>query len=143
LISAAPTLKAFRSLTDKIAPHLTKHIVEIRKNDGPAADSESWRSRTTPPDYRDRHLCFTTAKCGPSSDGSTRHSGDRHPETCQPIFRRGIGPNRVGAHAAPTTTGVVTQRDASDLSGDMRHWGRSFGQSIQRSTGSRGVASWC
>jgi adenine phosphoribosyltransferase len=39
-----------------VATHLGVGLVEIRKNDGPNADSESWRHRTTPPDYRDRHL---------------------------------------------------------------------------------------
>lgn len=39
-----------------VAAHLGLGLIEVRKNDGPAADSESWRSRTTPPDYRDRHL---------------------------------------------------------------------------------------
>jgi adenine phosphoribosyltransferase len=39
-----------------VAAHLGLGLIEIRKNDGPLADSESWRSRTTPPDYRDRHL---------------------------------------------------------------------------------------
>ena len=39
-----------------VATHLGVGVVEVRKNDGPAADSEAWRQRTTPPDYRDRHL---------------------------------------------------------------------------------------
>jgi adenine phosphoribosyltransferase len=39
-----------------VAAHLGLGLIEVRKNDGGAADSESWRSRTTPPDYRDRHL---------------------------------------------------------------------------------------
>ena len=39
-----------------VAAHLGIGLIEIRKNDGPAADSESWRYRTTSPDYRDRHL---------------------------------------------------------------------------------------
>lgn len=39
-----------------VAAHLGVGLVEIRKNTGPNADSESWRHRTTPPDYRDRHL---------------------------------------------------------------------------------------
>ncbi|HEY8721288.1 phosphoribosyltransferase family protein [Pengzhenrongella sp.] len=39
-----------------VAAHLGVGLIEIRKDDGPAADSESWRYRTTPPDYRDRHL---------------------------------------------------------------------------------------
>jgi len=39
-----------------VATHLGVGLIEIRKNSGPPADSESWRSRTTPPDYRDRHL---------------------------------------------------------------------------------------
>ena len=39
-----------------VAAHLGLGLIEIRKNSGPAADSESWRFRTTPPDYRDRHL---------------------------------------------------------------------------------------
>lgn len=39
-----------------VAAHLGIGLIEIHKNSGPAADSESWRYRTTPPDYRDRHL---------------------------------------------------------------------------------------
>jgi len=39
-----------------VAAHLGLGLIEIRKDSGPAADSESWRSRTTPPDYRDRQL---------------------------------------------------------------------------------------
>lgn len=31
-------------------------MVEVRKNGEPSADSDAWRQRTTPPDYRDRHL---------------------------------------------------------------------------------------
>lgn len=31
-------------------------MVEVRKNEGPLSDSDTWRRRTTPPDYRDRHL---------------------------------------------------------------------------------------
>lgn len=39
-----------------VATHLGVGFVEIRKNSGPSADSDAWRTRTTPPDYRDRHL---------------------------------------------------------------------------------------
>jgi len=39
-----------------VATHLGVGLVEIRKDDGPAADSEGWFKRITPPDYRDRHL---------------------------------------------------------------------------------------
>lgn len=39
-----------------VAIHLGVGLVEVRKNDGPAADSDAWWTRTTPPDYRDRHL---------------------------------------------------------------------------------------
>ncbi|WP_407342248.1 phosphoribosyltransferase family protein [Pengzhenrongella phosphoraccumulans] len=39
-----------------VAAHLGVGLIEIRKNSGPAAGSEAWRYRTTPPDYRDRHL---------------------------------------------------------------------------------------
>jgi len=39
-----------------VASHLGVGLVEIRKDEGPAADSDGWFSRTTPPDYRDRHL---------------------------------------------------------------------------------------
>ena len=39
-----------------VAAHLGVGLVEVRKNDGPAADSDGWFERTTPPDYRDRHL---------------------------------------------------------------------------------------
>jgi adenine phosphoribosyltransferase len=31
-------------------------LVEARKDPGPAADSDAWLCRTSPPDYRDRHL---------------------------------------------------------------------------------------
>lgn len=33
-------------------------LVEARKEPGPAADSDAWLIRTTPPDYRDRHIEF-------------------------------------------------------------------------------------
>jgi adenine phosphoribosyltransferase len=33
-------------------------FVEIRKNSGPATDSDRWVLRTTGPDYRDRHVVF-------------------------------------------------------------------------------------
>lgn len=39
-----------------VAAHLGVGFVEIRKDSGPSADSDAWRVRTTPPDYRDRHL---------------------------------------------------------------------------------------
>ena len=39
-----------------VATHLGVGLIEIRKDDGPSADSDAWRSRTTPPDYQDRHL---------------------------------------------------------------------------------------
>lgn len=39
-----------------VASHLNIGMVELRKEPGRAADSDAWRLRTTPPDYRDRHL---------------------------------------------------------------------------------------
>lgn len=39
-----------------VAGYLGLGLIEIRKNSGPAADSESWRYRTTPPEYRNRQL---------------------------------------------------------------------------------------
>lgn len=33
-------------------------FVEVRKNAGPAHDSDRWVQRTTGPDYRDRHVDF-------------------------------------------------------------------------------------
>jgi adenine phosphoribosyltransferase len=33
-------------------------FVEMRKNGGPATDSDRWVRRTTAPDYRDRHVAF-------------------------------------------------------------------------------------
>ncbi len=33
-------------------------FVEVRKNGGPANDSDRWVLRTTGPDYRDRHVVF-------------------------------------------------------------------------------------
>jgi adenine phosphoribosyltransferase len=39
-----------------VAVHLGIGFVEVRKNDGPAVDSDNWILRRTPPDYRDRHL---------------------------------------------------------------------------------------
>jgi adenine phosphoribosyltransferase len=39
-----------------VAVHLGIGFVEIRKNRTPAADSDAWVRRTTPPDYHDRHL---------------------------------------------------------------------------------------
>ena len=39
-----------------VAVHLGLGLIELRKSQGPPVDSESWRSRTTPPDYRDQHL---------------------------------------------------------------------------------------
>jgi adenine phosphoribosyltransferase len=39
-----------------VALHLGVGFVEIRKDRAPSADSDAWLRRTTPPDYRDRHL---------------------------------------------------------------------------------------
>lgn len=39
-----------------LAMELDLGLIEIRKDPGPAADSDAWLTRTTPPDYRDRHL---------------------------------------------------------------------------------------
>ena len=39
-----------------VATNLGIGMVEMRKDEGPSADSDAWRQRTTPPDYRDRHL---------------------------------------------------------------------------------------
>jgi adenine phosphoribosyltransferase len=39
-----------------VATHLAVGFVEARKNRTPSADSDRWVRRTTPPDYRDRHL---------------------------------------------------------------------------------------
>jgi adenine phosphoribosyltransferase len=39
-----------------VAVHLGVGFVEVRKNRGPLTDSDLWVRRTTPPDYRDRHL---------------------------------------------------------------------------------------
>jgi adenine phosphoribosyltransferase len=39
-----------------VAVHLGTGFVEVRKNSGPAVDSDQWIRRRTPPDYRDRHL---------------------------------------------------------------------------------------
>jgi len=41
-----------------VAAHLDVGLVEARKDPGPASDSDQWLTRTTPPDYRDRHLVF-------------------------------------------------------------------------------------
>lgn len=41
-----------------VAAHLDVGFVEARKEPGPASDSDQWLTRTTPPDYRDRHLVF-------------------------------------------------------------------------------------
>jgi adenine phosphoribosyltransferase len=41
-----------------VATHLGVGFVEVRKNHGPLTDSDFWVRRTTPPDYRDRHLEF-------------------------------------------------------------------------------------
>lgn len=38
------------------AEHLAVPFVRARKDPARASDSDRWRSRTTPPDYRDRHL---------------------------------------------------------------------------------------
>lgn len=43
-------------LAPLVAVHLGVGMVEVRKDDGPLADSDAWRQTTTPPDYRDRHL---------------------------------------------------------------------------------------
>lgn len=40
------------------AAHLGVGFVEVRKNGGPATDSDRWVLRTTAPDYRDRHVEF-------------------------------------------------------------------------------------
>jgi adenine phosphoribosyltransferase len=53
-----------------VAVSLGVGLVEIRKEPSPAADSDPWLTRTTPPDYEDRHLTL----------GFRRHlvrSGDR------------------------------------------------------------------
>jgi adenine phosphoribosyltransferase len=39
-----------------VAAHLGIGLVEVRKEPGQAADSDAWLVRTSPPDYRDRHL---------------------------------------------------------------------------------------
>lgn len=39
-----------------VANHLHVGLVELRKEPAPAADEDAWRVKTTPPDYRDRHL---------------------------------------------------------------------------------------
>jgi adenine phosphoribosyltransferase len=39
-----------------VAQSLGVGLVEVRKDEGSCADSVAWRYRTTPPDYRDRHL---------------------------------------------------------------------------------------
>lgn len=41
-----------------VAAHLHVGLVEARKDPDPASDSDQWLTRTTPPDYRDRHLVF-------------------------------------------------------------------------------------
>ena len=41
-----------------VAAHLEVGLVEARKDPGPASDSDQWLTRTTPPDYRDRHTVF-------------------------------------------------------------------------------------
>jgi adenine phosphoribosyltransferase len=43
-------------LAGLVAAHLGVGLVEVRKDDGPMADSDAWRQRTTPPDYQDRNL---------------------------------------------------------------------------------------
>lgn len=40
------------------ATALSVGLVEARKDPVPAADSDAWLCRTTPPDYRDRHIEF-------------------------------------------------------------------------------------
>jgi adenine phosphoribosyltransferase len=39
-----------------VAAHVGVGFVEVRKNRGPATDSDQWVQLTTPPDYKDRHL---------------------------------------------------------------------------------------
>lgn len=39
-----------------VAAHLGVGLVELRKDPGRGADSDEVRTRTSPPDYRDRHL---------------------------------------------------------------------------------------
>jgi adenine phosphoribosyltransferase len=39
-----------------VAAHLGVGFVEVHKNRGPVTASDVWVRRTTPPDYRDRHL---------------------------------------------------------------------------------------
>jgi adenine phosphoribosyltransferase len=39
-----------------VALSLGVGFVEVRKNRGPASDSDAWWQRTTPPDYHDRQL---------------------------------------------------------------------------------------
>lgn len=40
------------------AVHLGVGFVEVRKDCGPATDSDRWVLRTTGPDYQDRHVMF-------------------------------------------------------------------------------------
>ncbi|HEY2059915.1 adenine phosphoribosyltransferase [Amycolatopsis sp. NBC_01480] len=46
-----------------VALHFGVGFVEVRKNRAPSCDSDAWRHRTTPPDYRDRHLDLGFRKC--------------------------------------------------------------------------------
>ncbi|MBF6330337.1 adenine phosphoribosyltransferase [Nocardia transvalensis] len=46
-----------------VALSLGVGFVEVRKNRSPASDSDAWLRRTTPPDYRDRHLVLAFRKC--------------------------------------------------------------------------------
>ncbi|BCJ48122.1 hypothetical protein GCM10010168_24820 [Actinoplanes ianthinogenes] len=39
-----------------VALHAGVGFVEVRKDRTPAGDSDEWVRRTTPPDYRDRHV---------------------------------------------------------------------------------------
>lgn len=39
-----------------VAGCLQVGLVEVQKEPAPLADSDAWLTRTTPPDYRDRHL---------------------------------------------------------------------------------------
>lgn len=59
----APTVVVAPESRGLILGALTAHslgigLVEARKDRDPATDSDPWLQRTTPPDYRDRHITF-------------------------------------------------------------------------------------
>jgi adenine phosphoribosyltransferase len=90
-----------------VALSLGVGFVEVRKDRVPAADSDAWLRRTTPPDYRDRHLSLGFRKS--LLDGSdTVLLVDDWIDT----GGQAMGAQLLTQHAGATWLGVATVVDA-------------------------------